>query len=48
LTLRKCEVMTLVMAGRLNKQIVAELGLSEATVKDHCGPRDAKRCLPGP
>jgi FixJ family two-component response regulator len=37
LTPRKCEVMTLVVAGRLNKQIVAELGLNEATVKDHCG-----------
>jgi FixJ family two-component response regulator len=29
--------MTLVMAGRLNKQIAAELGLSEATVKVHRG-----------
>jgi FixJ family two-component response regulator len=31
------EVMILVVAGRLNKQIAAELGLSEATVKVHRG-----------
>jgi FixJ family two-component response regulator len=37
LTARKREVMTLVMAGRLNKQIAEELGLSEATVKVHRG-----------
>ena len=29
--------MILVVAGRLNKQIAAELGLSEATVKVHRG-----------
>jgi RNA polymerase sigma factor (sigma-70 family) len=35
LTPREREVMILVVAGRLNKQIAAELGLSEATVKVH-------------
>jgi FixJ family two-component response regulator len=35
LTPREREVMMLVVAGRLNKQIAAELGLSEATVKVH-------------
>jgi RNA polymerase sigma factor (sigma-70 family) len=35
LTPREREVMTLVVAGRLNKQIAAELGMSEATVKAH-------------
>jgi FixJ family two-component response regulator len=37
LTPREREVMTLVVAGRLNKQIAAELRLSEATVKVHRG-----------
>jgi FixJ family two-component response regulator len=37
LTTREREVMTLVVAGRLNKQIAADLGLSEATVKLHRG-----------
>jgi RNA polymerase sigma factor (sigma-70 family) len=37
LTPREREVMTLVVAGRLNKQIAAELGMSEATVKVHRG-----------
>ncbi|MEA2780364.1 MAG: hypothetical protein QOK29_1908 [Rhodospirillaceae bacterium] len=37
LTLREREVMTLVVAGLLNKQIAAEIGLSEATVKAHRG-----------
>jgi FixJ family two-component response regulator len=37
LTPRERAVMTLVVAGRLNKQIAAELGLSEATVKVHRG-----------
>jgi FixJ family two-component response regulator len=32
---REHEVMTLVVAGLLNKQIAAELGMSEATVKAH-------------
>ncbi|WP_268890778.1 response regulator transcription factor [Mesorhizobium xinjiangense] len=35
LTPREREVMALVVAGRLNKQIAAELDLSEATVKVH-------------
>ncbi|MFL5265661.1 MAG: response regulator transcription factor [Stellaceae bacterium] len=34
---REREVMMMVVAGRLNKQIAAELGLSEATVKVHRG-----------
>ncbi len=38
--------MTLVMAGHLNKQIAAELGLSEATVKDHCGQVMRKDACP--
>jgi FixJ family two-component response regulator len=37
LTPREREVMTLVVAGRLNKQIAAALRLSEATVKVHRG-----------
>jgi RNA polymerase sigma factor (sigma-70 family) len=37
LTPREREVMRLVAAGRLNKQIAAEIGLSEATVKLHRG-----------
>jgi RNA polymerase sigma factor (sigma-70 family) len=37
LTPREREVMVMVVAGRLNKQIAAELGLSEATVKVHRG-----------
>ena len=37
LTVREREVMTLVAAGKLNKQIAAEIGLSEATVKLHRG-----------
>jgi FixJ family two-component response regulator len=35
LTQREREVMTLVVTGSLNKQIAAELGTSEATVKAH-------------
>lgn len=45
LTPREREVMTRVVAGLLNKQIAAELGTSEITVKVHraqvmrrCGP----------
>jgi FixJ family two-component response regulator len=34
---REREVMTLVCAGRLNKQVAGELGLSEITVKIHRG-----------
>jgi FixJ family two-component response regulator len=37
LTMREREVMTLVVSGMLNKQIAAELGASEATVKIHRG-----------
>jgi FixJ family two-component response regulator len=37
LTPREREVMGLVVAGRLNKQIAAELGTSEVTVKVHRG-----------
>jgi FixJ family two-component response regulator len=37
LTRREREVMALAIAGRLNKQIAAEIGLSEATVKLHRG-----------
>jgi FixJ family two-component response regulator len=37
LTARERDVMRLVTAGRLNKQIAAEIGLSEATVKFHRG-----------
>jgi FixJ family two-component response regulator len=37
LTVREREVMTLVAAGMLNKQIASEIGASEATVKIHRG-----------
>jgi FixJ family two-component response regulator len=37
LTQREREVMALVVAGRLNKQIAADIGLSEITVKVHRG-----------
>jgi FixJ family two-component response regulator len=37
LTAREREVMALVVAGRLNKQIAAEIGITEATVKLHRG-----------
>jgi len=37
LTRREGEVMTLVVAGRLNKQIAGELAISEITVKAHRG-----------
>jgi FixJ family two-component response regulator len=35
LTPREREVMALVVTGRLNKQIAADLGVSEITVKVH-------------
>lgn len=35
LTLRERQVMTLVVAGLLNKQVATELGISEITVKAH-------------
>src|SRR5262245_19261306 len=37
LTPRECEVMALVVAGLLNKQVGGELGISEITVKAHRG-----------
>jgi FixJ family two-component response regulator len=37
LTVREREVLTLVVAGMLNKQIASEIGASEATVKVHRG-----------
>lgn len=37
LTVREKEVLTFVAQGRLNKQIAADLGLSEVTVKVHRG-----------
>ncbi len=37
LTPREREVMALVVAGRLNKQVGGELGISEITVKAHRG-----------
>ena len=37
LSRRECEVMELVVDGRLNKQVAAELGISEITVKAHRG-----------
>jgi FixJ family two-component response regulator len=37
LTPREREIMALVVTGRLNKQIAAELGISEITVKAHRG-----------
>jgi FixJ family two-component response regulator len=37
LTRREREVMGLVVSGRLNKQVGAELGISEITVKVHRG-----------
>jgi FixJ family two-component response regulator len=37
LTAREDEVMALVVAGRLNKPIAGELGISEVTVKVHRG-----------
>lgn len=49
LSRREREVMALVVAGLLNKQVGAELGISEITVKAHRGKMMRKmlaRCLP--
>ncbi|MCI0429872.1 MAG: response regulator [Rhodospirillales bacterium] len=49
LSRREREVMALVVAGRLNKQVGSELGISEITVKAHRGKMMRKmnaRCLP--
>jgi FixJ family two-component response regulator len=51
LTAREREVMVLVTAGLMNKQIAAELGVSEITVKIHRGHTMKKmgaRSLAGP
>jgi FixJ family two-component response regulator len=37
LTPREQQVMQLVVSGLLNKQVGGELGISEITVKAHCG-----------
>jgi FixJ family two-component response regulator len=37
LTPRECEVFSLVAAGLLNKQVAAELGVAEKTIKQHRG-----------
>lgn len=42
LTAREREVMAGVVAGRLNKQIVGDLGISEITIKVHPGQVIAK------
>ncbi len=44
LSRREREVMALVVLGRLNKQIAAELGISEITVKAHRGRMMRKMC----
>ena len=47
LTAREREVMMMVAAGRLNKQIAGDLRLSEATVKAHCSQAMRKMRLGG-
>ncbi|HSL69600.1 MAG TPA: LuxR C-terminal-related transcriptional regulator, partial [Longimicrobiales bacterium] len=42
LTPRERDILQLIMAGRLNKQIARELGISEKTVKVHRGRVMAK------
>jgi FixJ family two-component response regulator len=44
LTRREREVMSLVVSGRLNKQVGSELGISEITVKAHRGRVMRKMC----
>ena len=46
LTVRERQVMQLVLAGRLNKQIAGDLGISEKTVKVHRGRVMAKMGVP--
>jgi FixJ family two-component response regulator len=46
LTARELEVMTLVVSGRLNKQIAAELRISQITVKAHRGRVMRKMAAP--
>jgi FixJ family two-component response regulator len=45
LTPREREIMALVVSGLLNKQIAAELGISEITVKAHRGRVMRKMCV---
>jgi FixJ family two-component response regulator len=45
LTNREREVLSHVIAGRLNKQIAFDLGISEKTVKVHRGRTMAKMCV---
>jgi FixJ family two-component response regulator len=45
LTSREREVLTHVIAGRLNKQIACDLGISEKTVKVHRGRVMEKVCV---
>ncbi len=47
LTRREREVMTLVAAGLLNKQVGGELGISEIPVKAHRG-QVMRKCAPPP
>lgn len=44
LTARERQIMTMVVAGKLNKQIAGEVGLAEATVKLHRGNMMRKIC----
>jgi FixJ family two-component response regulator len=44
LTPREREIMAIVVTGRLNKQIAADLGISEITVKVHRGQVMRKMC----
>jgi FixJ family two-component response regulator len=46
LTPREREVMALIVSGLLNKQVAAELGTSESTVKVHRAPVRQKKRAP--